>query len=243
MRNSQYRGADLGTISSLNEYIAFRSAHGIDDNSYKDLYLGDYFQIVDGTYNAVWMVAHFDYYYNKGGSTYISPKGVVLIPRTTCGSSKMNNEDTTVGGYKSSIAHTTTCPNIANALQTVLGSYLLSSSKLISSNISSSALSMAGGSWQGASTDWEWIQDRCIIPSEVQIYGCTVASSSWYDIGEANQKLAVFNFINNVEYNRSSFWLRSVSSNLRFAAVSSYGYAAASLASSSTVLRPLIYIG
>ncbi|MBR6289354.1 MAG: hypothetical protein IKR19_08465 [Acholeplasmatales bacterium] len=239
--NGIFRGKDLGTISSLNEYIAFRSAHGIDNKTYTDLYLGDYFKIQDGTYNAVWMVAHFDYYYNRGDVA--SARGVLLIPRTVCGESKMANTNDTTGAYASSIANVTTCPAIASKLQTVLGSYLLSNKLLLSNATNASTVSMAGAGYTGASTNWAWTASQCVLPNEIQIYGSTVFSSSFYDVGEACEKLAVFNFINHIEYSRSHFWLRAVASATRFAFATSSGDANSGSASASLSLRPLIYIG
>ncbi|MBR6289233.1 MAG: hypothetical protein IKR19_07860 [Acholeplasmatales bacterium] len=242
--NGIFRGKNLGTISSLNEYIAFRSAHGIDDKSYKDLYLGDYFKIQDGTYNAVWMVAHFDYYYNRGNvASFSSSKGVVLIPRTTCGESKMANTNDITGAYRSSIANETTCPAIASKLQTVLGSYLLSNKLLLSITTNASISSMAGANLAGASSGWEWTTSQCVLPNEIQIYGSTVYSSSFYDVGDACEKLAVFNFINYTEYGLASFWLRSVAGASSFANASFAGNAFSEAASTSYPLRPLIYIG
>ncbi|MBR6289248.1 MAG: hypothetical protein IKR19_07935 [Acholeplasmatales bacterium] len=239
--NGIFRGKDLGTISSLNEYLAFRSAHGIDDKSYKNLYLGDYFKIQDGTYNAVWMVAHFDYYYNRGD--VVSSKGVVLIPRDICGESKMANTNDTTGAYTSSIANTTTCPAIASKLQTILGSYLLSNKLLLSNTTNANTPSMAGGGLNGASTDWRWAASQCVLPNENQIYGSMVLSSSYYDVGEACEKLAVFNFINHTEYLRSNFWLRAVANTTAFAYASYVGGGNPGYASNSYPLRPLIYIG
>ena len=242
-RNSQFRSKNLGTISSLNEYIAFRAEHGIDDRSYKDLYLGDYFTIQDGTYNVQWMVAHFNYYQRKGDTDNAS--GVVLIPRVSCGESKMNNvtPSTTAGGYVSSIANTTTCPAIATALQNVLGSYLLTTKLHMSTNVNTNYASMAGVNWTGGSSSWAWTATQCSLPNEVQIFGTTIASSSLYDIGEANEKLAVFNFINHVEYTRSSFWLRSVASSAYFVYATNNGYVSATNSTATHPLRPLIYIG
>ena len=226
----------------MNEYIAFRQEHGIDDKSYKDLYLGDYFRIQDGTYNAEWIVAHFDYYYNKGEP--VGPKGVVLIPGdTSCGSSKMNNTDTSVGGYASSIANTTVCPAIATALQRVLGSYLLTISARLTYTINTSIPSMAGANWQGASTNWNWVTTQCILPNEIQLCGSNVCSSSFYDTAEACDKLAVFNFINCVYIHRATFWLRNVASSTNFSRATITGITDAYGASNSYAIRPLIYIG
>ena len=187
------------------------------------------------------MVAHFDYYYNKGQTA--SSRGVLLIPRTTCGESKMKDTDDTTGAYNSTIAKNTTCPAIASALSTVLGSYLLSKKVLISSATNASTLSMAGAGYTGASTSWGWDELQCVLPNEIQIWGSTVFSSSFYDIGADNEKLAVFNFINQVEYGRLYFWLRSVASSTTFALADSGGHADPLVASSSAQLRPLIYIG
>ena len=239
--NSVYRGANLGTISSLNEYIALRSAHGIDDKSYTDLYLGDYFKIQDGTYNAVWMVAHFDYYYNKGDAE--NARGVVLIPRTTCGRSKMNDTADATGAYAATIAHNTTCPAIASAISTVLGSYLLSNKLMLTNTINATIPSMMGANNQGASTNWTWYSSQCDLPNEVQIYGSMVCSSSLFDVGIECEKLAVFNFINHVEYSRSTFWLRAVAHSGAFACGTYYGGAGMSSATTDYLLRPLIYIG
>ena len=229
--------------------MAFREAHGIYNdssyNTYKDLYLGDYFKIQDGTYNATWMVAHFDYYWNKGNDDNLfDNRGVVLIPRTLCSVHKMKDTDIgTTGAYKASLAHTTICPAIATALQTVLGSYLLSPHKMITNNMSNNIPSMAGLGWNGASSYFEWVDNNCILPNEMQIFGSPINSSSFYDVGEANQKLAVFNFINTVEYARASFWVRDVVDQLSYGLISNYGNVSAYDATGSFGTRPLIYIG
>ncbi|MBR6289244.1 MAG: hypothetical protein IKR19_07915 [Acholeplasmatales bacterium] len=204
--------------------------------------MGDYFKIQDGTYNATWMVAHFDYYYNKGDVSG-NGRGVVLIPRTTCGESKMNTENTTEGAYANSIANTTTCPAIANALSTILGSYLLSNKLLFSKDMNANIPSMAGANVTGASANWNWYSSQCVLPNEIQIYGSTVYSSSFYDVSESCDKLAIFNFINHVEYGRVAFWLRAVDSATGFAYANSDGSARGNNASISHSLRPLIYIG
>ncbi|MBR6289236.1 MAG: hypothetical protein IKR19_07875 [Acholeplasmatales bacterium] len=188
------------------------------------------------------MVAHFDYYHNKGDNVSGS-RGVLLIPRTTCGESKMTNSDDTTGAYASSIANTTTCPAIASALSTVLGSYLISNRLLFSTATNTNIPSMAGGGYTGGSSSWGWSTSQCVLPNEIQIYGSTVASSSFYDIGESCEKLAVFNFINHTEYGSWAFWLRGVASAHYFTRAGYDGGAHNNPASGSFPLRPLIYIG
>ena len=235
----------MGSIANLNEYLAFRIAHGIDDKSYKDLYIGDYFTIIDGTYNAEWMVAHFDYYWNIGDSNSYGSKGVVLIPRSHCAITKMYASGTdAVDGYKGSIPNTTTCPAIASALSTVLGSYLLNIRALVSNAMDPNIASIAGAGLMGASTGWEWITTQCVLPSEVQIYGSNVTSSSFYDTGEAYNKLAIFNFITTLEYAKNdSVWLKNVASSAHYAFIYGHGYAYYAGITFDVGIRPLIYIG
>ena len=226
----------------MNEYLAFRTAHGIDDKSYKDLYLGDYFTINDGTYNVEWMVAHFDYYVRKGNNN-VGSQGVLLIPKGSCGRTKMYATDTTTGGYNSSIANTTACPAIATALSTVFGSYLLSNNLILTTVTDANIPSKAGSNIMGAATGWAWFSTQCVCPSEIQIYGSTVCSSSFYDTGEACQKLAIFNFINYIHFASISFWLRDVVASMYFGFAHGAGYAFYDRPSYDRAMRPLIYIG
>ena len=229
----------------MNEYIAFRTAHGIDDNSYKDLYLGDYFTIQDGTYNVDWMVAHFDYFMNyHGAGDNWTLEGVVLIARTNVTSSIMNSTATTAGGYKASNAHTIVCPAIATALQTVLGNYLLDIPALVSKSINANSPSMAGSGITGCTNDVDSVTTKCILPNEVQICGTTIGSSSAYDVGEANHRLAVFNFIstNHVRGLHFTFWLRSIINSTQFITVDSFGFTSRADANKEYTIRPIIYI-
>ena len=185
------------------------------------------------------MVAHFDYDYNKGSSTTNS-RGVMWIPRTILGNAQMNSTDVTTGGYKGSAMNSSTIPSVVTKLQSVLGSYLAKRSLLLSNAVSTSGASMAGAGLVGYSSGWQWVDCYAALPNEVQIYGSTVFNSSFYDIGEACEKLAVFNFINHVEFSRSNFWLRSVANSTAFCFAGGYGYADRGNASASHGVRPLI---
>ena len=188
------------------------------------------------------MVAHFDYYYNKGNPS--NAKGVLLIAKLICGGTKMNaNTDTTEGGYVGSLAHTAACPAIATALSTVLGSYLLSNNLLLSDVINSNVPSMIGTGVSGATVHWDWVSTQCSLPTEVQIFGTTIGSSSFMDVAESNEKLAVFNFINHVQAGRNIFWLRTIASSATFAVADLSGHVSVTVPTADRAMRPLIYIG
>lgn len=80
--------------------------------------------------------------------------------------------------------------------------------------------------------------------SEVQLYGSTIWSSSGFDTGEANEKLALFNLIRpNKLFGNKNIWLRDVASAATFADLDGDGRAGGSVASySSFAPAPLILL-
>ena len=247
--NGIYRGKNLGTFTSTAELETFLSNHEIATGNFTDLYLGDYFTIQDGTYNANWMIAGFDTEFYKGwlvdGSSdvqWINQHHITLIPRIPLFNAQMNSTNTTSGGYKGSAMHTSTLPTVVSNLQTVLGTHLLKRYALLSNAVDTTRSNMFGTAG-GASSSWEWTEVYATLPSEVQIYGSTIWSSSGYDTGEACMKLPVFNFINHVQFSRWRFWLRGVASSSYFCFASRNGNATTWDASSSIGVRPVICIG
>ena len=247
--NGIYRGKNLGTFTSTTELETFLADHEVSSGNFTDLYLGDYITIQDGTYNANWMIAGFDTEFYKGwlvdGSSdvqWITQHHITLIPRIPLFNAQMNSTNTTSGGYKGSAMHTSTLPTVVSNLQTVLGAHLLKRYALLSNAVDTTRSNMFGTAG-GASSSWEWTEVYATLPSEVQIYGSTIWSSSGYDTGEACMKLPVFNFINHVQFSRWSFWLRGVASSGDFCDASGGGDAIAWDASGSGGVRPVICIG
>lgn len=240
-RNGYYRGKNLGTLASVADVDAFVTAHEITSGKYTDLFVGDEIKIQDGTYNATWLIAGIDWDYNKGDTA--SGRGIMLIPKAPLYNDVMNDTNTTEGGYKGSKMFTTNIPALVTKLQAVLGSHLKKRRVLLSNAINTSISCGGLGSWTGASSSWEWIDVYAVLPSENEVYGSPIWSSSGYDAGEANQKLPIFNFINPAQFSRWYFWLRSVAVSTYFCFVDYSGYAYYHGASSSFGVRPLIYLG
>ena len=195
------------------------------------------------TENITLMFAGFDYYYNMG-DTALTTHHAVLIPRTAFATTaKMNNTNTTVGGYYNSMMHQTTLPCYAKSLKTALNNHLLSHRTILPNAIGASIPSMAGAGLSGASNAWAWETVELQLMNEVQVYGSTVWSSSAYDVGCDNKLLPVFKFINPIQFGRSFYWLRSVVSSTNFAYCYGFGNAGVSGASGAFSVRPLILFG
>ena len=247
--NAHFRHKNLGTIASVAQCNEFMADYGINLETLGDVFPGDYFTIQDGTYNVDWMFAGFDTELNKGNTAFTSLHGTI-IPVTKVTDAKMNSSNTTgtsentsntsgLQAYAGSDMRVITLPAVATALRTVLGDHLKARKVLLSKTMTAATESMAGAGFNGASTAWDWYDEYIVLMSEVQVYGSTVCSSSFYDNGEGFEKLPVFNFISPIQYARINQWLRAVASSTYFAFVNDDGDANYGLASSSRAVRPL----
>lgn len=184
--------------------------------------------------------AHFNLFYAGSlpnvGTPYTKDTYTnVMTPHVACiicdlPNCAMNPSNTTSGGYSNSYMHNIFLTNgIISALSSVditTTNHLLSHSKLLTTSINNSGYNRYGNN-SGCSNNWEWKDNQFIsLMSEVQLYGSTVWSSSGYDTGEANEKLALFNFIRpNKLFGNKNIWLRDVTSATAFAFLYSLGYA------------------
>ena len=190
--------------------------------------------------------AHFNLFYAGSLPDVAVPYTIdsyanILTPHVACiicdlPNCAMNPSDTTSGGYFNSYMHKHfLTEGIISALSSVgitTTNHLLSHSKLLTTSINNSGYNRFG-SVGGCSNMWEWKDNQFIsLLSEVQLYGSIIWSSSGCDTGEANEKLALFNFIKpNKLFGQKNIWLRDVSSSTSFASVDSHGYAHTSSAS------------
>lgn len=196
------------------------------------------------TENTSLMIAAFNYYYNTGDTALTTPH-IILIPRNQgfATTAKMNETNTTEGGYLNSYMHQTVLPCYAASLKTALNDHVLSHRSWLTKSINKSTPSMAGAGLTGAANAAEWATVDLQLMTEVQVYGTTVWSSSAYDVGTDNRKLPVFDFITPVQFGRNLFWLRSVVSSTYFAFCHINGYATYNNASYTYCARPLIVFG
>jgi hypothetical protein len=183
-----------------------------------------------------------DFYYNRG-EPILTIHHIVAIPKENLFTARMNSTDTTTGGYKGSEMQTITLPTVNNKLSAVLGNHYIQRYAIISSAVNTERASMAGNNYMGCTSNWSATAVYACLMSEIELYGATIFTSSYADIGEANQKLPLFNFINQSTYPTSSFWLRSVVNSKRFAVSDGKGFASSGDATHVEGVRPIITIG
>lgn len=243
LRNNDFRGDDLFIRGLTVEDIYSRIA----DGSFEDIYVGDYIPI-SGTftaqtpsggtqsvsYSSKLRVAGINTYLATGATLFDKPH-IVMIPDDILFKTPMNLTASTSGGYKSSFFHTYIVPALKSHLSEKFGSHLLARHVSISNAVQS-----------GASAGLEWLDEYLTLPTEIELFGCSIWSSSPYDIGSGNRQLPLFRLAPEyITKQRQHYWLSAVASAKEFCYVDADGECGriAADSTSNIGIRPILTIG
>lgn len=244
--NSIYRGKNLTDVYTVDEICQRISA-----GTFEDLYIGDYFDIsittsLGGTETVRCVLAGFDIMWNNGDTAFTKHHAVIVPKDCFKTTAKMNDTNETTGGYAGSKMHTETLPVYAEALQTALNNHIISHRELLSTAVSTTGNSNAGAGFTGYASGWAWKDCLLRLMSEIQVYGSTVLSSSFYDTGNANIQFPLFRLAPNLKvaglgHNGSRMWyyLSAVVSAAAFARCNLIGYSCGSSAAGDGGVRPI----
>lgn len=251
--NSIFRGADLSAKYSLSKLCEM-----VGNGDFSDIFIGDYFPISgtftaptpsDGTqsvsYSTNLRVAGINTF-SATGSTIFDKPHIAMIPDDTLFSTCMNSTASTAGGYKSSFFHDKIVPAMESHFSEKFGSHLLSRSVTISNAMSESTASMAGNGAVGCSSASEFSDEKILLPSEVEVFGCTICSSSNVDVGTANRQLPLFRIAPEyITKQRQHYWLSAVASKTQYVFVDADGASSCISAdyTSGVGIRPILTIG
>lgn len=227
MHRNIYRGKFLG--NSVTE--AQKAA--IQNGSFDDLYVGDYWTIGSVNYR----IADMDYWLSCGDKSF-NKHHLVMVPEKILYNATMNNENITDGGYLSSKMRTENLEEAKTKISSAFGDLVLTYRSYLVNAISSGRPS--GAAWTDASVE---------LMSEAMVYGChffspmgngaTVPSNHTID----KQQLSLFRLNPKMANIRQTYWLRDVVSSASFAFVVNNGFANYYLASNSFGVRPVFPIG
>lgn len=235
--NSIYRGADI-TSRHANGSLSTQVQAG----DFTDIFIGDYITATTtangSTVTTKWRVADIDYYL-RCGDTETTAHHLVLVPDACMFNAYMNSTDTTAGGYQGSAMWKTYIPMCVTAIRNAFGSgHVLSWRTILSNAVNTNVASMAGAGWTGAASDWAWCDASADLMSEPQLYGTTVFSSSFFDVGAKKRQFALFRHDPALMNIRADFWLSAVAGGTYFAYCSGYGNASGWRASYVRGVRP-----
>lgn len=244
--NSIYRGKNLTNVYTVDEICQRISA-----GTFKDLYVGDYFDIrittdLGGAETVRCILAGFDVFWNNGDTAFTKHHAVIVPKDCFKTKSVMNDTNVTTGGYVGSKMYKTVLPVYAAALQTALNNHILSHRELLTTAVSTTGNSNAGAGITGYASNWEWKDCLVKLMSEIQVYGSTVLSSSFYDTGCDNIQFPLFRLAPNLKVaglghngSRWWYWLSAVVSAAAFANCNNNGNSNNNNAAGDGGVRPI----
>ena len=222
-----YRGKNLGS--------SVTSAHkaAIQNGTFDDLFIGDYWAIGGVT----WVIADMDYFL-RCGDTDFTKHHLVIVPANSLYVGKMNETNTTTGGYVGSVMYKTGLDDAKATFKAAFGDMLLTHRVYLVNAV-------ANGKPSGGA----WFDETVAFMTEIMVYGThyfepanegtTIPAK--YSI--CNSQLALMQLNPRMIKIKETYWLQNIVSSACFAIVSGAGYAASGYASTSFCVRPYGIIG
>lgn len=217
---------DFDISRNLGTEITTAQKLAVANGTFEDLPIGAYWTLNDTIYR----IAHHDYYLGTG-DTKCTSHHIVVVPDNNMYNAKMNDTNTTAGGYANSKMRT---ENLATALSTF-------ETDFGATHILNHRIRITNAVSNGQASGWAWYDSKTDLMNENMIYGHSVWGRVGYETGLERGQLALFSLY--PEFIRKQrlgygYWLRSVYSGSFFSHVAATGYAAADNASESFGVRP-----
>ena len=221
-----YGGRNLGS-----DPTAYQSV--IADGSFQGLLVGDYWRIN----NVNWRIVDVDYWYATGDSSF-NRHHLVIMPDSAIATAKMNDTNTTEGGYVGSKMYTDTLPTVKTTCEAAFPGMILTHRECLVSAVTNGKPSAA-----------VWANSSVELPSEIMMYGSNIIDpgndgetvASLYTIDK--QQLALFNLVPRFISASAGFWLRDPVSATTFASMDGNGRALHGGTSVERGVRPVFAVG
>lgn len=210
----------VSVSGTLGETITAEQLATIRDGSFKDLYVGDYWE-KDGV---KYRIADINYWKNVGypESEKVQKPHVLIVPDTILGSGQMNANNSTAGGYRNSAMKTARLNQIADSLPDTFKNILISHRMF------------SDGSWGNTSVD---------LMNEVMVHGTYICTDNNSRQTSDTQQLSLFRLCPELKSIGQNYWLRNVAGSQTYTLISQYGDASTDAATSTYGVRPVFAVG
>ena len=237
--NSVFRGKSLGNSVTADQWSAILAG------TFEDLYVGDYWTIptsvtVNGTTTTSdinYRIGGFDYVLNCG-DTPTTDHSIVIVPDTALYDAKMNDSNTTSGGYIGSKMYTTYLTPAKDAIKAAFGAAHILSHRLMLVNAINGSGYPSGVAW--ANSDIELMNEQMAYGGF--IFSPISAGGSAANLRVEKSQLPLFVHEPSRIVNGNHWWLRDISSSAYFTRVTADGCAGVANASFSFGVRPYFCI-
>lgn len=224
-----FRGKNLGS--------SFTSAQkaAIQNGTFEDLWLGDYW-VIDGV---TWRIVDFDYWYGTGDVKTLNHH-LIIMPDSALYDAQMNTSATTASGYSGCNLRVTGLSTAATKIKAAFGAEnILAHREYLTTTVTG-----------GIPTAGAWKETNVEIPSEIMMYGCPIYSAMNTGDGtvphmatNARTQLALFRIAPEFININKIYWLRDVVNATQFARVYSTGIAQCYSANTTIGVRPVFAVG
>ena len=252
--NAMWGGRDI-TAAFNNGTVSANIANG----TFRDIFPGDYITkqvtiprvLADdgttvlhagGTYTVNWVIADCDYWINKGDDPSITTRHhVAIVPQQPIFNARMNQTNTTEGGYAGSEMYKNVIPACDTGIVNAFGnSHILTFRDGITNSVDTSHVSSGMPQFAGTPGWWgTWVSINCNLMSEKMVYGAPLCAAGETDNVKATRQKSAFRLSEKlINYNRNGWWLRDVVSSALFAFARGGGDARAAYASDVNGVRP-----
>lgn len=221
-----FRGKNLGTT------VTSAQKARIQDGSFHDMWLGDYWVINGKT----WRIVDFDYWYEKG-DTKCHKHHLVIMPDTQLYTAAMNSSSDTTGGYVGSAMYKSNLANAKSMINSAFGGIVLNHREYLINGMSS-----------GCPYSGSWYDSTVELPTSIMVTGNTVFNPGSKGTETPDNRtvnttqLALFancpTFISDTYW----YWLRDPVSTTGFIAMATPGNIDCYGASASFGVRPVFGI-
>jgi len=224
--NSIYRGKFLGNSVSEAQYAEIAAG------TFRDLYIGDYWTI--GGVN--WRIAAFDYYL-RCGDTDLTTHHAVIVPDSSLYNAKMNNTNTTEGGYVNSEMRKANLEQAKTTIKVAFSGHVLKHRVYLTNAISN-----------GRPSAGTWVDSEVELMNELMVYGSLLftpisdGTTIFANYRVEKSQLPLFIYRPDLISKRLDFWLRDIVNNSNFAYIYFDGLAASTLSANSHGVRPAFCI-
>lgn len=228
MRRNIWRGKNLG--GEVTPAIWDEIAAG----TFKGLYIGDYWVAENNN----WRIVDINYWLGTGDTACTTPH-LVVMPDKTLYTGKMNDTDTTAGGYVGSKMYTEGLEQAKQKINGIFGSnHILTHREILCNAV-----------FNGHQSGVAWFDSSVELPNENMMYGSFAFSSlndgvtvpSLYSVNKS--QLSAFRIYPKlISQSREYQWLRDVTSGTTFAFVHFAGNFDYSVAAASRGVRPVFGI-